>query len=100
MDELTIETTTDILAVVIPVFLLGFLLFEILNGKLKGGKKTKEDWRMSGICMLALSLVQRPLLMAFIFLSLGVLFPQDLASLRWIDQQYYSWCWFRCCIEC
>ena len=92
MGELTVETTTDLLSYTVPIFFATFFLYELLNRKLTREKKTKEDWWMSGICIAALMAVQRPLLMAVTFLSLGVLFPNGLGSLHWINQEYFWLC--------
>lgn len=92
MAELTLELTSDLVAYTTGAFFLSFLIYEILTGKLKGGKKTKEDWWMSGICLVALNAVQRPLIYACIFLSLGLLLPDGFASLRAINQQFFWPC--------
>lgn len=92
MGELTLDNTTEFLSYVIGFFLVTFLLFEFLSGRLRNGKKSREDWYMSGICMAALTLVQRPLLMATIFLLLGFAFPAQFGALNWINQEYFWTC--------
>lgn len=92
MIDLTTETASDFLSYAVPFFLLSFLAYEALNGKLKDGKKTKEDWWMSAICSLALPLVQRPLVMISVFVGLNFVFPEHAGEFRWVEQAYFWPC--------
>ena len=82
------EETLDLLAPIGITTVAVFCLYEWLQGKYRNGKKSREDWYMAGICLAALALVQRPLLMFLVFGFMGWLFPQGMGALNWVDQQY------------
>ena len=85
-----LQDTLDMLAP-IGILSLGFFsLYEWVNGKYKNGKKTKEDWKMAGICLAALVFVQRPLLMLVVFWLMSVLFPEGQGVYHWIDVEYFG----------
>lgn len=69
-------------------FVVAAIAYEWLKGAYRDGKKTREDWLMGGICIGALGLVQRPLLMAVVFFAMAALFPGTQGTLSWMDQAY------------
>lgn len=85
MDHVNVETASAVLGALLCVL----VLFELLSGKYRDGKKSKEDWAMAGISLVMLNAVQKPLLMAGVFVVMSFLLPQQAEALRWIDTQYF-----------
>ncbi len=69
---------------------LGLMIaYEWAMGRYRNGKKTRIDWTMGALCISMLALVQRPLLMAGIFLVLTTLVPQYAGVLRPLEIQHF-----------
>ena len=71
------------------VFMAITALWEILVGRTKDGRKTKEDWLIAFLTMSAMNLVQRPLILLIIGLGLSSLFPSSVNSLAWLQTDYF-----------
>ncbi|MGB5812975.1 MAG: hypothetical protein WBG86_20750 [Polyangiales bacterium] len=84
------QDSLDLLAQIGAGFLVAFVLYEWISGKYRGGRKTREDWFMGGICLTFLALVQRPLLVFAVFLTLAAIVPQHQGMLGWIDTEYFA----------
>lgn len=84
------EINENMNVIAVAVFISAALIYEWRTGKFKNGKKTKEDWKMFGISIAALSLVQRPLIMLATFGVLTLLVPQFHESLRFMEQQWFA----------
>lgn len=80
---------SEITGLLVGGFVVAAMLFEWVNGSYASGKKTKEDWFMGGICISALALIQRPLLLAVVYFAMAALFSTHLGALGWIDQEYF-----------
>ncbi len=83
------RAATDQLGRIGLVCLVALLAYEWLYARGRDGKKTLMDWKMGAVCILALALVQRPLLMTVIFLGLTALVPEHAGALRPLEQQYF-----------
>lgn len=88
----TVSSSTDLLGYTALLCLLLLIGYEWLSGRYSDGKKTTIDWAMSGICMLALGLVQRPLLTLVIFFTLSALAPEHSGALRELEMHYFWPC--------
>lgn len=84
----SIRNVNDQMAYFGGTILVLLIAYEWLMGRYKEGRKTREDWAMGAIAISALSLVQRPLLIIFIFFSFTSLFPNAAMSLRGLEQDY------------
>jgi len=84
-----VQVTADLVGYIAGVFLILAILYEWLAGKYKEGKKTKEDWLIGGIAIAFLALLQRPLMLIVIFMSLGLLIPEYQESLLWLDTHWF-----------
>jgi len=84
----TVHLTNDTLAYAGLAGLLIFCLYEALNGRYRNGRKTREDWAMGAIAISVLGLVQRPLLLLFIFSLLTLAVPHYAEALAWLEQDY------------
>jgi hypothetical protein len=77
--------------IIVAVFLIGATLFEILSGRATNDQKSKVDWKMSGLCIGAMVLIQRPAVYLGVFLFLGLLVPSAQGSMAWLEEQYFVW---------
>ncbi len=84
-----VRAATDQLGRIALFCLIALLAYEWIWGRGRDGKKTLMDWKMGALCLFFLSLVQRPLLMTAIFLSLMMLVPGYAGALRPLEQQYF-----------
>lgn len=84
-----VRAATEQLGQLGAVGLVAFLAYEALFSRGRGGRKTLMDWKMAAICIGALSLVQRPLLMTVIFLGLTALVPDYAGALRPLEATHF-----------
>ena len=76
--------------IVASVFLL-CVLYEYFTGNFRKGTFSPTDYKMIAICSVGISLVQRPLVAAFIFLLAGWLMAPYQGVLAAIEHEYFWW---------
>lgn len=61
---------------VVAAFLIAATLFELVSGRASRDKKTVMDWKMSGLCIGAMVLIQRPLVYLAAFGGMAFMLPE------------------------
>ena len=84
-----VQEAYEVAAIVTALFLILFSLYEIISGQTQGGKKTWNDWAMSGISLGFLAAFQRPVLTVVVFLLMAWLFPAYNGAMAWLETQYF-----------
>ena len=74
--------------IIVAVFLISITVFEWVSGRATREMKSSLDWKMSGICIGAMVLIQRPAVYLGMFFLLGALFPAWQGSLNSFEQDY------------
>ncbi|MBO9482902.1 hypothetical protein [Salinisphaera sp. G21_0] len=77
--------------IIVGSFFIICILYEWLTGNYKAEKLSKVDLKMVALCMGAISLVQRPLVMAIIFALAGFALGNHQGSLAFLEEQYFVW---------
>jgi len=81
----------EMLKLVVTVFILVAAIWELVSGRTKEGKKTKQDWQMAFLATFMMVAVQRPLLVVGFTLLLTLIFPSSAGSLAWLQTEYFWW---------
>lgn len=79
----------ELLKLIVVAFIIIFALWEILSGRTKDGRKTKQDWHMALLATLMMSFVQRPLLVLAISALFAWMIPNSAGSLSWLQSEYF-----------
>lgn len=77
----------------VALSVLGYVLlaagFEWTSGRSANGVRTAQDWKIAGLTTVMMVVIQRPLVLLIIGLSLTLLAPGSAGSLSWLDEQYF-----------
>ena len=73
----------------VTVFIVLAAIWEVLAGRTRDGKKTRQDWKVAFLATLMMVVVQRPLVLLLLTLGLSGLFPGSAGSLAWLEEQYF-----------
>ena len=72
---------------IVAIFLIAATLFEIVSGRATRDKKSTMDWKMSGLCIGAMVLVQRPAVYLLSFAFMTLIFPHAMGTLTSFEEQ-------------
>tara|TARA_R110002073_G_scaffold84612_5_gene201766 strand:+ start:29572 stop:30441 length:870 start_codon:yes stop_codon:yes gene_type:complete len=81
--------TNDMVAASVLAFVLLAAFLEWLSGRSGNGARTGGDWKIAGLTTVMMVVVQRPLVLLIIGLSLAAVFPTSAGSLSWLEQSYF-----------
>ena len=73
----------------VTVFIILTAIWELVAGRTRDGKKTRQDWRIAFLATFMMVAVQRPLVLLLLTLGLSRLFPGSAGSLAWLEAQYF-----------
>ena len=79
----------SILTTTVTVFIVLAALWEIVVGRTRDGRKTRQDWHAAFLSTLMMVVVQRPLVLLLITLGLGTMLPGSAGSLAWLEKEYF-----------
>lgn len=77
------------LALILTVFIVLAALWEVLGGRTREGRKSREDWSMAFLATFMMVVVQRPLVLLLLTLGLSALWPSSAGALAWLDSDYF-----------
>ena len=78
--------------IVVSSFFVVCVIYEWVSGNFRQGVLSKTDFKMAAICSVGISLIQRPLVMAFIFLVAGWVLAPYQGALSSFEQEHFAWC--------
>jgi hypothetical protein len=73
----------------VTVFIILTAIWELVAGRTRDGKKTRQDWKIAFLATFMMVAVQRPLVLLLLTLGLSRLFPGSAGSLAWLEAQYF-----------
>ncbi|AZT82365.1 sterol desaturase [Marinobacter sp. NP-4(2019)] len=77
------------LTMLVTSFIVLTALWEVVSGRTREGRKSKQDWRMAFLATFMMVAVQRPLVLLVLTLVLSTLIPGSAGSLAWLEQAYF-----------
>lgn len=81
--------SNSLIAASVLIFILLAACIEWLSGRSGNGARTSSDWKIAGLTAAMMVIVQRPLVLLIIGLSLTVVFPASAGSLSWLEQRHF-----------
>jgi len=78
--------------IVVAGFFFLCALYEWTTGNYRKGVISPTDYKMAAICGIGISLIQRPLVMAFVFFTASMLLAPYQGVLKPLEQSHFGWC--------